>query len=140
MLNTFKYNQSKEGWGLCNDGTKLYKSDGTEKIFILSAENQAETDHIQVFTDKGKIGQLNELEWIDGKIYANIYQRNGVVIINPNNGATEAVIDFSSLKEKVTQHSKLDVLNGIAYSPKTNTIFVTGKRWDKLFEVRILEK
>lgn len=140
VLNTFKYNQSKEGWGLCNDGNMLYKSDGTEKIYTLNAETQAEINHIQVFTDKGKIGQLNELEWIDGNIYANIYQRNGVVIINPENGATKAVIDFSSLKEKVTQHSKLDVLNGIAYNPKTNTIFVTGKRWDKLFEVRIIEK
>ncbi|MGF1555673.1 glutaminyl-peptide cyclotransferase [Paucihalobacter sp.] len=140
VLNTFKYNQSKEGWGLCNDGTILYKSDGTDKIFTLKAETQAELDHIQVFTDKGKIGALNELEWIDGKIYANIYQRNGVVIINPENGATEAVIDFSSLKEKVTQHSGLDVLNGIAYNPETNSIFVTGKRWDKLFEVRIIEK
>lgn len=140
VLNTFKYNRSKEGWGLCNDGTILYKSDGTNKIFTLNAENQAEINHIQVFTDKGKIGALNELEWINGKIYANIYQRNGVVIINPENGATEAVIDFSSLKEKVTQHSGLDVLNGIAYNPETNSIFVTGKRWDKLFEVRIIEK
>ncbi len=140
VLNTFKYNRSKEGWGLCNDGTILYKSDGTDKIFTLNAETQAEINHIQVFTDKGKIGALNELEWINGKIYANIYQRNGVVIINPENGATEAVIDFSSLKEKVTQHSGLDVLNGIAYNPETNSIFVTGKRWDKLFEVRIIEK
>lgn len=125
---------------MCNDGTILYKSDGTDKIFTLNAETQAEINHIQVFTDKGKIGALNELEWINGKIYANIYQRNGVVIINPENGATEAVIDFSSLKEKVTQHSGLDVLNGIAYNPETNSIFVTGKRWDKLFEVRIIEK
>lgn len=140
VLNTFKYGKSKEGWGLCNDGERLYKSDGTENIYILDANTQAEKDHIQVFTDKGKIGALNELEWINGKIYANIYQRNGVVIINPENGATEAVIDFSSLKSKVKQHTGLDVLNGIAYNPDTQTIFVTGKRWDKLFEVRIVEK
>jgi glutaminyl-peptide cyclotransferase len=140
VLNTFKYGKSKEGWGLCNDGYKLYKSDGTENIYILNAETQAETDFIQVFTDKGKIGALNELEWIDGKIYANIYQRNGVVIINPKNGAPEAVIDFSSLKSKVKQHTGLDVLNGIAFNPETNTIFVTGKRWDKLFEVKLTEK
>lgn len=140
VINTFKYGKSKEGWGLCNDGYKLYKSDGTENIFILNAETQAETDYIQVFTDKGKIGALNELEWIDGKIYANIYQRNGVVIINPENGATEAVIDFSPLKSKVKQHTGLDVLNGIAFNPETNTIFVTGKRWDKLFEVKLTKK
>ena len=140
VQNTFKYGKSKEGWGLCNDGNKLYKSDGTENIYILDFETQAETDYIQVFTNKGKIGALNELEWIDGKIYANIYQRNGVVIINPLNGAVEAVIDFSSLKSKVKQHTGLDVLNGIAHNPETNTIFVTGKRWDKLFEVKLTKK
>ena len=137
---SFRYGESKEGWGICNDKKTLYKSDGTEKIWTLNPETLVEEGNIQVFTNKGKIGQLNELEWINGKIYANIYQKNGVVIINPKNGATEAVIDFSPLKDKVTQHEGLDVLNGIAYNPDTQTIFVTGKRWDKLFEVKIIEK
>lgn len=137
---SFKYGKSKEGWGFCNDGQTLYKSDGTEKIWKLNPQTLAEETNIQVYTNKGKIGRLNELEWIDGKIYSNIYQKDGVVIINPKNGATEAVIDFSSLKQKVTKHAKLDVLNGIAYNPETKTIFVTGKRWDKLFEVKIIEK
>ena len=137
--NSFNYGKSKEGWGLCNDGTKLYKSDGTEKIWTLNAENLVEEDYIQIYTNKGKIGALNELEWIDGEIYGNIYQRDGVVIVNPKNGATKAIIDFTSLKNKVTQHEGLDVLNGIAYNPETKTIFVTGKRWDKLFEVKIIE-
>ncbi|MEZ4802833.1 MAG: glutaminyl-peptide cyclotransferase [Gelidibacter sp.] len=134
---TFKYGKSKEGWGLCNDGTSLYKSDGTDKIYTLDAANLIEQEFMQVFTNNGKIASLNELEWIDGKIYANIYQRNGVAIINPKNGAVEGVIDFSPLKEKVTQHPELDVLNGIAYNPETKTIFVTGKDWDKLFEVEV---
>jgi glutaminyl-peptide cyclotransferase len=137
---SFKYGESKEGWGLCNDNTTLYKSDGTSHIWLLNPDTLVEKDHIQVFTNRGKIGRLNELEWINGKIYANIYQKDGVVIINPKNGATEAVIDFSPLKKLVTQHQGLDVLNGIAYNPDTETIFVTGKRWDKLFEVRITEK
>ena len=137
---TFKYGKSKEGWGLCNDGTSLYKSDGTDKIYSLDATNFTEQGFIQVFTNNGKIASLNELEWIDGKIFANIYQRNGVVIINPKNGAVEGVIDFSPLKEKVTQHPELDVLNGIAYNSQTNTIFVTGKHWDKLFEVEVFEQ
>ncbi|MEJ6792643.1 MAG: glutaminyl-peptide cyclotransferase [Lacinutrix sp.] len=136
---TFKFGKSQEGWGICNDGKMLYKSDGTEKIWYLNPETLVEDDHIQVYTNKGKIGKLNELEWINGKIYANIYQKNGIVIINPENGATEAVIDFSPLKELVTKHKGLDVLNGIAYNPETQTIFVTGKRWDKLFEVKIIE-
>ena len=137
---TFKFGKSQEGWGICNDGKILYKSDGTEKIWLLNPETLVEDDYIQVYTNKGKIGKLNELEWINGKIYANIYQKNGVVIINPENGATEAVIDFSPLKERVTKHKGLYVLNGIAYNPETQTIFVTGKRWDKLFEVKIVKE
>lgn len=136
---SFKYGQSKEGWGLCNNGKLLYKTDGTDKVWLLNPETLIEEESIQVYTNKGKIGQLNELEWINDKIYANIYQKNGVVIINPKNGAAEAVINFSPLKEKVTQHDGLDVLNGIAYNPETGTIFVTGKRWDKIFEVKIVE-
>lgn len=137
---SFKYGKSKQGWGICNDGTKLYKSDGTENIWTLNTTNLTEDDFIQVYANKGMIPSLNELEWINGKIYANIYQRNGVAVINPANGAVEAVIDFTPLRSKVTQHEGLDVLNGIAYNPETQTIFVTGKRWDKLFEVKIVEK
>ena len=136
-LSSFKYGASKEGWGFCNDGEKLYKSDGTEKIWTINPENLTEENHIEVYTEKGKIPSLNELEWINGKIFANIYQRNGVVIINPKNGGVEGVIDFEPLKKLVTQHSELDVLNGIAYHPERKTIFVTGKNWDKLFEVTI---
>ena len=134
---TFNYGTSKEGWGICNDGKTLFKSDGTEKIYLLNPENLTEKGHIEVYTEKGKIPSLNELEWINGKIYANIYQRNGVVIINPETGGVEGVINFEPLKKLVKQHSKLDVLNGIAYHPERNTIFVTGKNWNKLFEVKI---
>ncbi len=137
---SFKYGQSKEGWGLCNDGKVLYKSDGTENIWILNSETKAEESQIQAYHNRGKVVGLNELEWINGKIYANRYQLNGVAIINPENGAVEGVIDFSPLRKLVTQHQELDVLNGIAYNPETKTIFVTGKRWDKLFEVEIIEK
>jgi glutamine cyclotransferase len=139
-LGIFRYDHSKEGWGLCNDGSSLYKSDGTEKIWTLNNTSLTEDDKIEVYTNKAKIKSLNELEWINGKIYANIYQENGVVIINPKNGAVEAVIDFSPLSKLVAQHNKLDVLNGIAYNPETETIFVTGKLWDKLFEVKIIKK
>ncbi|MBP0902257.1 glutaminyl-peptide cyclotransferase [Mariniflexile gromovii] len=138
--NSFKYGNSKEGWGICNDSKKLYKSDGTENIWILNPDTLVEEDHIQVYTNKGKIVEINEMEWINGVIYANRYQKDGVALINPENGAVIGVIDFSPLKKLVTQHEGLDVLNGIAYNPDTKTIFVTGKRWDKLFEVEIAEK
>lgn len=137
---SFKYGNSKEGWGICNDKKVLYKSDGTEKVWILNPETLVEQEYIQTYTNKGKIVGINEMEWIEGKIYANRYQKNGVAIINPKNGGIEGVIDFSPLKKKVKQHQGLDVLNGIAYNPETKTIFVTGKRWDKLFEVEIIEK
>lgn len=139
-LSSFKYGKSKEGWGICNDGKTLYKSDGTEKIWLINTENLTEKSHIEVYTEKGKIPQLNELEWIEGKIYANIYQRNGVVIVNPKTGGVEGVIDFKPLRKLVTQHPELDVLNGIAYHPERKTIFVTGKNWDKLFEVTVTKK
>ncbi|WP_299224204.1 glutaminyl-peptide cyclotransferase [uncultured Psychroserpens sp.] len=137
---SFKYGKSKEGWGICNDGQTLYKSDGTETIWLLNPETLTEDSKIQVYTNKGKIIGINEMEWVDGKIYANRYQKNGVAIINPKNGAVEGVIDFSPLRKLVTQHQGLDVLNGIAYNPETKTIFVTGKRWDKLFEVEVFKK
>ena len=136
----FRYGNSKEGWGICNDKQVLYKSDGTEKIWIINPETLVEESYIQAFHNKGKVVGLNELEWVDGKIYANRYQKNGVAIINPTNGAIEGVIDFSPLKKQVKQHSGLDVLNGIAYNSETKTLFVTGKRWDKLFEVEIVKK
>lgn len=136
-INTFEYKNSIEGWGICNDGNKLYKSDGTDKIWILNPENQIEESYIEIYTNKNKVVGLNELEWIDGKIYANRYLFDGIAIINPKNGAIEGVINLSSLKSRVTQHEKLDVINGIAYNKKRNSIFITGKMWDKLFEIRI---
>ncbi|MFH6768914.1 glutaminyl-peptide cyclotransferase [Gaetbulibacter aquiaggeris] len=137
--NSFKYGKSKEGWGLCNNGNVIYKSDGSEDLWILNPETMIEQEYIQVYTNKGPIKEINELEWINGKIYANRYQKDGVAIINPINGAVIGVIDFSPLKKLVKQHQGLDVLNGIAYNPKTKTVFVTGKRWDKLFEIEIIE-
>ncbi len=136
----FKFNQSKEGWGLCNDGNQFYKSDGTEKIWILNGKTLAEEYYIQPTTHKSISTQLNELEWVEGKIYANTYQKDGVAIINPENGAIEGLINFQGLRDKVTQHDNLDVLNGIAYNPNTKKLYVTGKNWDKLFEVEIIKK
>ena len=136
---TFDYNESKEGWGFCNDGNSLYKSDGTEKIWMLDKETYEEQNFIEIYTNKNKVVGLNELEWIEGKIFANRYLFNGLAIINPKNGAVEGVVNLSDLKNKVTQHENLDVINGVAYNPKRKTIFVTGKMWDKIFEIKILE-
>ncbi len=136
---TFVYNQSKEGWGLCNNGTAIFKSDGTEKIWTLNPETLAEEDHIEIYTNKSVIDNVNELEWVEGKIYANIYQKDAVAIVNPENGAVEGVINLKGLQEKVTQHTKLDVLNGIAYKGEPNILYITGKNWDALFKIEIFK-
>ena len=136
----FTYDKSKEGWGLCNDGKLLYKSDGTEKIWILDPESLKEKSYISVYTDKHRINRINEMEWVNGKIYTNVWQKNALAIINPKNGAVEGIINLSDLHKKVTPHPQLDVLNGIAYDPKTGHLFVTGKKWDKMFEIEVIQK
>ncbi|HMB64540.1 MAG TPA: glutaminyl-peptide cyclotransferase [Eudoraea sp.] len=137
---SFQYGNSKEGWGLCNDGEKLYKSDGTEKIWILNPETLVEEDYIQTVTNKSIFNKANELEYVNGKIYANVWQKESMMIIDAQSGAIEGVINFGGLKAHVKQHDKLDVLNGVAYHPGRKTFFVTGKYWDKLFEVNIKKK
>ena len=137
---SFQYGKSQEGWGLCNDGSRLYKSDGTERIWILNAETLAEEDFIEIVTDKSVFNKANELEYVDGKIYANVWQKESMMIINASTGAIEGVVNFGGLKERVKQHPDLDVLNGVAYHPERETFFVTGKNWNKLFEIRIFKK
>ena len=142
MEKSFPFGNSKEGWGLCNDGNNLFKSDGTHRIWTFDPETYEEKGSIQVMTHKAALKNLNELEYVNGKIYANTYQfqKDVVVIIDPKSGAVEGVVDFSGLKAKVKEHPELNVFNGIAYHPERKTFFVTGKNWDKLFEVKILPK
>jgi glutamine cyclotransferase len=139
-LDTFQYGQSREGWGLCNDGTRLYKSDGTEKIWILNPETLVEEGFLQIVTNKSVFNKANELEYVDGKIYANVWQKESMMIIDAGSGAIEGVVNLGGLKQKVAQHADLDVLNGIAYNTERQSFFVTGKNWDKIFEIKIIEK
>lgn len=135
---TFDYFSDIEGWGLTHNEKHLIMSDGTNKIYFLNPESQKMERFINVYSDTNAITELNELEWIDGKIWANIYLKDVIVIINPENGAVESAIDFSELKSKNTK-TLLDgeVLNGIAYNPSTKTVFITGKNWDKMFEIKL---
>jgi glutaminyl-peptide cyclotransferase len=137
-IKSFTYDKKIEGWGMTNDGTYIYHSDGTEKIWKMDPENQKLIDFINVYTHDSKIKSINELEWIDGKIYGNIWQKDAIAVINPKTGVVESVLDLSALRSKVT-NKDAEVLNGIAYNKKTNTIFVTGKNWNKTFEIRILK-
>ena len=131
------YAKKIEGWGLTNDGKYLYQSDGSEKIYKLNPEDLSVVDYVNVYSKDTKVKELNELEWVDGKIYSNVYQKNAIVIINPTNGVVEGVINLAELESKTTPIAERDVLNGIAYNPATKTFFVTGKNWDKMFEIKI---
>lgn len=135
---SFAYDKDTEGWGMANDGKKIYQSDGTEKIWTMDPETQKMEGYINVYTNTSKIKAVNELEWINGKIYGNIWQKDAIAVINPLNGAVEAVLDLSGLRKSV-KSSQAEVLNGIAYNKKNNTIFVTGKYWDKVFEIKVSE-
>lgn len=135
---TFTYN--KEGWGLTNNGTHLIKTDGSERIQFLDPKTKAVTGFIEAYTNKRKAENLNELEYVNGMIYANSYQQNSIVIINSKTGKVEGVANLNGLKEKVEQHATLDVLNGIAYDKENDKLYVTGKNWSKLFEIELIKK
>ena len=136
---TFNFDKKIEGWGMTNDGTYIYQTDGTEKIWKMDPATQKMVDYINVYTQNSKIKQVNELEWVDGKIYSNIWHKNAIAVINPANGAVEAIIDLSDIVKLVKTNDSEAVLNGIAYNKKTKTFFVTGKDWDKTFEIKISE-
>lgn len=140
----FKYTKSREGWGLTNNGEKLIKSEGSERIWFLNAETHLEENYIEAYTQSQKIEDLNELEYVNGKIYANRWQLNTIFIINPISGKVEGVADLNSLRDKMLEEQTLDdkdeVLNGIAYDKENDRIFVTGKHWSKLFEIELIKK
>ncbi|WP_397447282.1 glutaminyl-peptide cyclotransferase [Polaribacter sp. R77954] len=149
-LNTFKqigefdYNKSKEGWGLTNHNNEFIKSDGTNKIWFLEAETQKEKRFIQGYTNKVSLKSLNELEFINGKIYANYWQKPLIAIINPENGIVEGIVNLTGLVKEMEKTQTLqdqdDVLNGIAYDKTNDRLFVTGKNWGKLFEIKLIKK
>ncbi len=143
-IKNFTYGKSREGWGLCNDGEKIFKSDGTEKIWLLDPETLEEQGHIETVTNKSIFNKANELEYVDGKLYANVYQNQSMMIIDAASGVIEGVVNFGGLESQVDKGPEWDkvnsVLNGVAYHPERETFFVTGKNWNKLFEVKIKKK
>lgn len=127
-----------EGWGITNDGKQLIISTGSNNIYFVDPSNFKILNTISVFSNYGPTGNLNELEYVNGKIYSNIWNDDNVVVINPQSGVVEARIDFSNLK---SQNSKAveenDVLNGIAYDSTKKSFYITGKKWPSLFEVKL---
>ncbi|SFS71574.1 glutaminyl-peptide cyclotransferase [Lutibacter maritimus] len=140
----FKYTKSREGWGLTHNGEKLIKSDGTERIWFLNPETLLEESYIEAYTNQQKVEKLNELEYVNGKIYANIWQKNSILIVDPTSGKVLGVADLNGLKDEVLKTQQLEdqdeVLNGIAYDKENDRLFVTGKNWGKLFEIELMKK
>ncbi|WP_207422034.1 glutaminyl-peptide cyclotransferase [Desertivirga brevis] len=133
----FPYQAGREGWGLAFDGKQILNTDGTNNIYFLNKDTYQKEKTIEVYDNKGGVNNLNELEFIDGMIYANVWTTNRIVIINPANGAVEGELDMSNLYPEADDINPDAVLNGIAWDAKGRRLFVTGKKWDKLFEIKI---
>jgi glutamine cyclotransferase len=133
-----EFTYTGEGWGLTHDGESLIMSDGTNQIRFLDPTTLQTTHTISVF-DKGEpIEQLNEIEYINGEIYANIYQTDRIVRIDPKSGKILAWVDLTGILKIKDRTGKEDVLNGIAYDEAGKRLFVTGKMWPKLFEIELV--
>jgi len=141
LIKTFNY-KNEQGWGMTNDGKYLIMSDGTEFLTYLDPETLKEIKRIQVCNQKGVVINLNELEYINGEIWANIWTTDTIVRIDPNTGKIVAEIDLKGLLSSSlsNQNNQADVLNGIAYDHDKNKIYVTGKLWPKLFEIELVKK
>ena len=139
QLGQFPYQTSLEGWGLAFDGKRIYKSDGSNMIWILNPQNYNEEAYLEVYDNNGPVDSLNELEVIDGKLYANVYDTDKIVIIDLSTGAVTGEIDLSGIYPP-DRFKNGEVLNGIAYDAESGRIFVTGKKWNKLFHIKVVKK
>ena len=129
----------REGWGITTDGKKLIASDGSYTLYFMD-ENFKVERKVVVKHEERPVRWLNELEYIDGKIWANVYTSDEIVIINPKDGTVEGVVDCRGLLPDSLRTPATDVLNGIAYDPMTKKIYLTGKNWPKLYEIKLVEK
>ena len=139
LLKTFHYDG--EGWGLTHDDKHLILSDGTDELRFLDPESFRVIRKLKVVGENGsKVRNLNELEYIRGEIYANVWETDEIVRISPKSGKILGRINLSGIIDKHQLHGNGAVLNGIAYDPATDRLFVTGKLWPKLFEIKILKR
>ena len=135
-IGNFSY--QTEGWGITSDGKRLIMSDGTDILHILDPESFAKTGQIKVTANGTPLKGLNELEYINGQIYANVWPTSWIAIISPESGEVNGIIDMQGiLQENDIQVSEVDVQNGIAYDAREDRLFVTGKLWPKLFEIKL---
>ena len=138
ILRTFSY--QTQGWGITYDGKYLILSDGSDILYFMDPKSFVVVGKLEVYDQVGKVSKLNELEYIDGEIYANVWGKDLIARINPKTGYVNSWIDLTGILSKEDRKGKEDVLNGIAYNPENNTLLVTGKLWPKIFEIEIIEK
>lgn len=136
LLDTWAYDT--EGWGITHNGRCLIMSDGTSTLYFRDPETFAEVGRITVQDPNGPVAWLNELEFIEGEVWANIWQSNRIVRIDPATGQVVGSIDLTGLLDPATLTQPVDVLNGIAYDAENGRIFVTGKLWPTLFEIELV--
>lgn len=132
---TGTYNYTGQGWGLTSNNDTLYMSDGSATIQLVDPRTFKTLGAITVRDNRGEVDLINEMEWINGKIWANIYLSPIIAVIDPKTGIVNSYIDCSALITAVGNKSDIDVLNGIAYDAQTGRIFATGKYFDTLFEI-----
>ncbi|GEM_PF-55621 len=133
-----QFNYPTEGWGITTDGQRLIMSDGSATLYFWNPDTMAEIGRI-VVSDRGQpIARLNELEYINGEIYANIWQTNFIIRLNPQNGQVVGWISLAGLLKPEDYTQPVDVLNGIAYDAEHDRLFITGKWWPKLFEIKLM--
>lgn len=137
LVNSIKYRG--EGWGITTDGQELYMSDGTSTIRRVDPETFKTLESICVTLDGAPLDLINELEWIDGHIWANIYLTDAIVEIDPKTGVVVGYVDLPELRLGLKDNPEAEVLNGVAYNPANGHLFVTGKQWNKLFEIEIIK-
>ncbi len=135
-----RFTYAGEGWGLTADKKRLIMSDGTSELRFLDPGSFAETGRIAVTLNGRPVESLNELEWIGGEVYANVWNTDLIVRIDPATGAVVGVVDLRPLRAAADDAPSTDALNGIAYDEKTDRLFVTGKNWPKLFEVKLVAR
>lgn len=126
-----------EGWGLTHDGQSLIMSDGTPRLRFLDPRTAEVVRTVEVRDERGPVANLNELEYVRGEVYANVWQTDRIARIDPASGRVLGWIDLTGLLPAAERDETTDVLNGIAYDPATDRLFVTGKRWPALFEIRL---
>lgn len=129
-----------EGWGLTHDGKQLIMSDGTSTLRFINPQDFTTTKTLEVMEGKQSVENLNELEWIEGQIFANIYLTEKIARISPATGQVTAWLDLSGLRNQLSKPNRAEVLNGIAHDSKTGNLLVTGKYWPQMFEIKMVKK